>query len=106
MSEFAEGTAEGTVNKPFYKNLPDVKGYLEQKLPSMDRSLDAYLDKNFEAIIEEWGLLREDDMIEIERRLNHVTEEINRLSAERTGIVDRAGELEVLVSRLEGRVRR
>jgi hypothetical protein len=106
MSEFAEGTGEGTQNKSFWGNLPDVPGYLEKKLPTMDRSLDAYLDKNFEAIIEEWGLLREDDLIELERRLDRVTEDVNRLSAGKVAISDRVNMLETVVSRLEGRVRK
>ena len=66
MSEFAEGTLEE--NQSFWGNLPDVQGYLEQKLPTMDRSLDTYFDKNMEAIIEEWGLLVENDLLDLERR--------------------------------------
>ena len=54
MSEFAEGTVEE--KQSFWSNLPDVQGYLDQNLPTMDKSLDTYFDKNMEAIIEEWGL--------------------------------------------------
>ena len=68
MSEFAEGTVEE--KQSFWGNLPDVTGYMDQKLPTMDKSLDTYFDKNMEAIIEEWGLLVENDMRELERRVN------------------------------------
>ena len=103
MSEFAEG--EGTVNQPFWKNLPDVPGYFERKLPTMDRTLDTYFDQNFEAIIEEWGLLKGDDLIELERKLNRVTDEITRLNEERTIVIDRVERLEAMITVLEGAVR-
>jgi hypothetical protein len=100
MSEFAEGT--GTEEKSFWNNLPDVKGYLNQNLPTMDRSLDTYFDRNFEAIIEEWGLLTENDLFDLERRLTNVTSEINRLYHEKEIISERVTRLDGLISRLEG----
>ncbi|MDD1719933.1 MAG: hypothetical protein LUQ25_07735 [Methanoregulaceae archaeon] len=97
MSEYAEGT----VNKPFWKEMPDVAGYVGRKLPTLDRSLDSYLDRNFEAIIEEWGLLREDDIIELERRLDRITEDVTRLSTGKTALADRAERLAIMISGLE-----
>ena len=101
MSEYAEGTGEE--KKSFWGNLPDVPGYLDEKLPTMDKSLDTYFDKNMEAIIEEWGLLVENDMLELERRVNKVTAEINQLYDHKDLISDRVKKLDTLITRLEGR---
>jgi hypothetical protein len=101
MAEFAEGTGEE--NKSFWGNLPDVKGYMDQKLPTMDKSLDTYFDKNMEAIVEEWGLLVENDMLELERRVNTVTAEIDQLYNHKDLISERVTTLDAVITRLEGR---
>jgi len=101
MSEFAEGTVEE--KQSFWSTLPDVPGYLDQKLPTMDKSLDTYFDKNMEAIIEEWGLLVENDMLDLERRVNKVTAEINQLYDQKDVLGERVKKLDVLISNLEGR---
>jgi uncharacterized protein YjbJ (UPF0337 family) len=69
----------------------------------MDKSLDTYFDKNMEAIIEEWGLLVENDMLELERRVNKVTGEINQLYSQKDVLNERVTKLDTLISRLEGR---
>ena len=101
MSEFAEGTVEE--KQSFWSNLPDVPGYLDQKLPTMDKSLDTYFDKNMEAVIEEWGLLVANDLIELEQRINAVTAEINRLYNQKDVLNDRVTKLDATISKLEGR---
>jgi hypothetical protein len=101
MSEFAEGTVDE--KQSFWSNLPDVKGYMDQKLPTMDRSLDTYFDKNMEAIIEEWGLLVANDLLDLERRVNTVTAEINQLYNQKDVLNDRVTKLDATISRLEGR---
>jgi uncharacterized protein YjbJ (UPF0337 family) len=82
--------------------MPDVKGYMDQKLPTMDKSLDSYFDKNMEAIIEEWGLLVENDMLELERRVNQVTTEINQLYDHKDTITERVTKLDAVITKLEG----
>ncbi len=101
MSEYAEGTAEE--KQSFWGNLPDVPGYMDQKLPTMDKSLDTYFDKNMEALIEEWGLLVENDMLDLERRVNAVTAEINQLYDHKNIISERVTKLDAVITRLEGR---
>jgi hypothetical protein len=100
MSEFAEGTVGE--QESFWGNLPDVGGYLNDKLPTMDKSLDTYFDKNMEAIIEEWGLLVENDLLNLERKVNKVTEQVNQLYKQKTVLSDRATKLDTLISKLEG----
>jgi hypothetical protein len=101
MFEFAEGPVEE--KQSFWQNLPDVSGYLDQKLPTMDKSLDTYFNKNMEAIIEEWGLLVENDMLELERRVNKVTAEIDQLYHQKDVLNDRVMKLDTLISKMEGR---
>jgi hypothetical protein len=101
MSEYAEGTVEE--KQSFWSNLPDVPGYMEQNLPTMDKSLDTYFDKNMEAIIEEWGLLVENDMLDLERRVNKVSAEINQLYDHKEVIRERVTKLDIVITNLEGR---
>ncbi|MEI6292167.1 MAG: hypothetical protein WCP36_00690 [Methanomicrobiales archaeon] len=101
MSEYAEGTVEE--KQPFWSNLPDVSGYMDQNLPTMDKSLDTYFDKNMEAIIEEWGLLVENDMLDLERRVNKVSAEINQLYDHKRVISERVTKLDIVITKLEGR---
>jgi hypothetical protein len=103
MSEFAEGTVEE--KQSFWGTMPDVKGYMDQTLPTMDKSLDTYFDKNMEAIIEEWGLLVENDMRELERRVDQVTTEIDQLYDHKDVIRERTTNLDAVITKLEGRVR-
>jgi len=100
MSEYAEGTVGE--QESFWGNLPDVGGYLNEKLPTMDKSLDTYFDKNMEAIIEEWGLLVDNDLLELERKINKVTEQVNELYSQKNALNDRVTKLDAFISRLEG----
>ena len=86
----------------FWGNLPDIGGYLNERLPTMDKSLDSYFDQNMEAIIEEWGLLVENDLLNLERKVNKVTEQVNQLYNQKTLLSNRAAKLDSLISKLEG----
>lgn len=101
MSEFVEGPVGE--RESFWGNLPDVGGYLNENLPTMDKSLDTYFDKNMEAIIQEWGLLVEDDLLDLERRVNNVTAKVNQVYNQKQVLADRVAKLEALISRLEGK---
>ncbi len=76
-------------------------GKIEQALPTFDKSLDSYFDKNFAAIIEEWGLLTENDLQALETRLTKATSEIGTLCAGKTMIEKRMENLDSLISSLE-----
>jgi hypothetical protein len=100
MSEYAEGTVGE--QESFWGNLPDVGGYLNERIPTMDKSLDTYFDKNMEAIIEEWGLLVENDLLELERKVTKVTEQVNEVYNQKNVLGDRVAKLDAVISRLEG----
>ena len=101
MSEYAETGGE----RSFWNELPDVKGYLEEKMPTLDRTLDRYFDQHAGEIISEWGLVREDDLIELERRIERATSEISRLGKGREVIRERIARLDARIAKLEEAVR-
>ena len=91
------GTASG-----YWERISHLPGAIDAKLPSFDKSLDAYFDQNFAAIIEEWDLLTDSDLHKLEYRLSQITNEISTLFAEKLVIEKRVGNLDVLISSLEG----
>jgi predicted nuclease of restriction endonuclease-like RecB superfamily len=101
MSEYTEMGGE----RSFWNDLPDVKGYLEEKLPTLDRTLDRYFDQHAGEIISEWGLVREDDLIELERRIERATSEISRLGKGSEVIRERIARLDTRIAKLEEAVR-
>ncbi|HVP94234.1 MAG TPA: hypothetical protein VMS89_03590 [Methanoregulaceae archaeon] len=101
MSEYAEGTIGE--QESFWGNLPGVGGYLNDNLPTMDKSLDTYFEKNMEAIIQEWGLLVENDLLDFERRLNKVTDQVDHLYKQKNVLNERVARLDAQISKLEGK---
>lgn len=86
----------------FIDSIKDIPGYIDQRLPTMDKDLDAYFDQNLPAIIEEWGLLGSVHLKELERRLSRVHQQIDYLEKGRTSLEARAAKLEKELKKLEG----
>jgi len=72
-----------------------------QKLPTFDKSLDAYFDQSFPAIIEEWDLLTDSDLARMENRLNAITSEIAILYSGKASLEKRAKDLDAVITSLE-----
>jgi hypothetical protein len=72
-----------------------------QSLPTFDKSLDAYFDRSFASIIEEWELLTDSDLKRFENRLQAVTEQINNLYIEKSNLEKRVNDLDIMISSLE-----
>jgi hypothetical protein len=85
----------------FWDQVSELPGAIESRLPTLDKSLDAYFDTTFSSVIEEWELLTENDLHTLEMRLSRVTDEISSLYADRLGLETRAGKLDLLISSLE-----
>ena len=85
----------------FWDQFSHIPGAIDSHMPTFDKSLDAYFDHNFAAIIREWDLVTEPDLERLENRLSHVSEEISQLYAKRTAIETRAQRLDDLVTTLE-----
>lgn len=85
----------------FWDELAQVPETIGSRLPTLDRSLDAYFDKHFSAIIEEWDLLTKSDLHNLETRLERVSGEITRLYEGKVALESRAQELDRLITTLE-----
>ncbi|MCU0632445.1 MAG: hypothetical protein MUC66_05680 [Methanolinea sp.] len=86
----------------FIDTLKEAPGYIDQRLPTMDKDLDQYFDQNLPAVIEEWGLISSVHLQELERRLSRVHQQIDYLEKGRTTLQARAGALEKEIRKLEG----
>ncbi|MGB7788327.1 hypothetical protein [Methanoregula sp.] len=85
----------------FWDQFSHVPGTIESRIPTLDKSLDAYFDQHFAAIIEEWDLVTESDLHRLESRLTRVTDEITGLYAGKVTLEARAKNLDDLISSLE-----
>ncbi len=85
----------------FWDRYAHLPGAIQSRIPTFDSSLDAYFDRNFAAIIEEWDLVTETDLHRLETRLAKVSDEISSLYAEKMTIETRAKKLDDLITQLE-----
>jgi hypothetical protein len=86
----------------YWEKVSNFSASVGSKVPTFDKSMDAYFDQNFASIIEEWDLLTDSDLHKLEYRLSQITNEISTLFAEKMVIEKRVGNLDILVSSLEG----
>ena len=75
---------------------------VEERIPTFTRTLDVYFDAHFEAIIEEWQLLTDYELRDLEKRIDTVTSEINNLYNQKSVLETRAAALQAEVEALEG----
>jgi hypothetical protein len=85
----------------FWDQFSHIPGTIESRIPTFDKSLDAYFDQNFAAIIEEWDLLTDSDLHRLENRLADVSVEISGLFAGKTALEARVKKLDDLITSLE-----
>ncbi|MFZ0004979.1 MAG: hypothetical protein WCC86_01995 [Methanoregula sp.] len=85
----------------FWDTFATLPGIIESHVPTLDKSLDAYFDQHFAAIIEEWDLVTESDLEKLESRLSRVSDEISSLYAGRAVIEARAKRLDDLITSME-----
>ncbi len=96
-------TPDATAGKhSFFDSIKEIPGYIDQRLPTMDKDLDLYFDQNLPAIIEEWGLLSSVHLTQLERRLTRIHKQIDYLEKERTTLEERGARLEKELKKLEG----
>ena len=86
----------------YWDKVSNFSASIGSKGPTFDKSMDAYFDQNFASIIEEWDLLTDSDLHKLEYRLSQITNEISNLFAEKLVIEKRVGNLDVLISSMEG----
>jgi hypothetical protein len=92
---------EGETKKRF-----DFSGWtrsVEDRMPSLDKSLDRYFTQYMESIVQEWELLTEMDLLRLEGRLKKITDELSQLEKGHSVLADRANALDASIKGLEGR---
>ena len=99
----SQNPEENVTGGSFWDSFSRIQGTIESRVPTFDRSLDRYFDEHFAAIIEEWDLVTETDLVRLEIRLDHLTDEISSLYAKKTATESRARALDALITSLEER---
>ena len=97
----SQNPEQNRTGESFWDQFSHIPGTIESRIPTLDKSLDAYFDANFAAIIEEWNLVTDTDLHRFESRLAHVTDDISSLYAGKIKIEARAKKLDDLISSLE-----
>ena len=92
---------QNAAGSSFWDQFSHMPGTIESRIPTFDKSLDAYFDQNFAAIIEEWDLVTDSDLYKLETRLATVSDEISGLYAGNMNLEGRAKKLDGLLSSLE-----
>jgi len=98
---YTDPLAEGETKSRF-----DVSGWkrsFNERMPSLDKSLDRYFSTYMESIVQEWDLLTEYDLAGLEGRLTRIAEELNQLEKGHSVLAERAHALDASVKGLEGR---
>lgn len=88
-------------DSPYMRDIYEFTHAVERRIPTFTKTLDRYFDAHFEGIIEEWQLLTEHGLRDLENRLENVTVEINKLYSEKSVLEKRASALEAEVTALE-----
>ena len=89
--------------KEFFGNIASNETFSSDRIPTLDKTLDSYFDRNSEAIIEEWGLLTDADIGEYQRKLDYLSYEVGRLVTEKDLLKNRAESIEKAIAELEGK---
>jgi hypothetical protein len=92
---------QNSTGDSFWDQFSHIPGTIESRIPTLDKSLDAYFDHNFASIIEEWDLVTESDLDRLGSRLARVSEDISGLYAGKMTIEIRAKNLDDLITSLE-----
>lgn len=92
-----------TINRTrnYWQELGSMSGSFVDSIPTFDKKLDSFFDRNSEAIIEEWGLVTDDDLRHMKLKLEFLSYEVNRLMVEKTGLEKRTAELKTAIEDLE-----
>jgi len=102
--EMSEYETNETVQKSSFKDsIVAIPATIGAKLPTMDKSLDTYFDAHMPAIIDEWGLVTQPNLDDLDRRLQVSGAGITKLETGKARIEKRAADLDAEIRNLEGR---
>lgn len=88
-------------DSPYVRNISGFTRAVEERIPTFSRALDKYFDIHFEAIIEEWQLLTDYELADLERRVEVITEKVQDLYDTKTTLEKRTANLEAEIEELE-----
>lgn len=87
----------------YWQDLSTMSGSFVESIPTFDKQLDSFFDRNASAIIEEWGLVTDDDLRALKRKLDYLSYEVGRLVVEKNSIEKRVHALKDAIEELEKR---
>ncbi|HWQ67372.1 MAG TPA: hypothetical protein VN372_10925 [Methanospirillum sp.] len=70
-------------------------------IPTLDKHLDSFFDRNADGIIEEWGLVTSNDIRRLRMKLDFLSYEVNRLVIEKSNLEKRTLDLRKTIKELE-----
>lgn len=93
--------ATGTGTRDYWRELSEMTGSVTMSIPTFDRQLDNFFEKNASAIIDEWDLITDEDLSHIQRRLEYLSYEVNRLVVSKGNLEKRVSNLSTMIGKLE-----
>ena len=90
-----------TKTRDYWHDISDMSGSFLDNIPTLDSQLDNFFDRNAESIIEEWGLVTDDDLRHLKMKLDYLSYEVNRLVVEKSNLEKRALDLKSAIEDLE-----
>jgi len=89
--------------KDYWHELSSMSESFNDRLPTLDKQLDTFFDRHAEAIIEEWGLVTDDDIRHLRMKLDYLSYEVGRLVVEKGNLERRVSDLRQSIVDLEKR---
>jgi hypothetical protein len=93
-----------TRTKNYMQELSSLPGSIADSIPTLDKQLDSFFDRNAEAVIDEWGLVTDDDLRHLKQKLEFLSYEVERLVVEKSNLEKRTSDLKLAIEELEKKV--
>ncbi|MFH0967706.1 MAG: hypothetical protein V1862_08505 [Methanobacteriota archaeon] len=90
--------------KDYWHELGSISGSYYDSIPTLDKQLDSFFDRHAEAIIEEWGLVTDDDLRHLRMKLDYLSYEVARLVVEKDNLEKRVSDLKEAIGDLEKKI--
>lgn len=87
--------------RDYWHELSEIPASVIESIPTLDSQLDNYFDRQAGAIIEEWGLVTDDDLRHLRMKLDYLSYEVNRLVVEKSNLQRRTMALKTAIEELE-----
>lgn len=85
----------------FWQELSSFSESAFDSIPTLENQLDGYFERNAASIIEEWGLLTDDDLRQLRMKIEYLSYEVGRLAVEKNNFEKRTIALKAALDDLE-----